>query len=192
WARDAERRSPEPKPRSPDGLWAGRSPAAAPPPRNPRSGPGRYPGEGQTIMPHPLTPELRELQLRTEEYAREHGLDFFEIVYDVLDWEEINEVAAYGGYPARYPHWRFGLEDVEVSRSYAYGRSNIYEMVIDSAPTYAYLLAARRHVDEKPVMAHVCGHADFFKNKCCFAHPNRKMVDEMANHATRVRRYMEL
>src|SRR5690606_29882573 len=154
--------------------------------------PGRYPGEGQTIMPHPLTPELRELQLRTEEYAREYGLDFFEIVYEVLDWEEINEVAAYGGYPARYPHWRFGMEYVELSRSYAYGLSKLYEMVISNDPTYAYLLAANHLVDQKLVMAHVCGHADFFKNNFSFAHTNRKMVDEMANHATRVRRYMEL
>ena len=38
-------------------------------------------------------------------------------------------------------------------------------------------------------MAHVYGHCDFFKNNVCFAHTNRKMMDEMANHATRVRRY---
>src|SRR5690606_22423554 len=141
-------------------------------------------------MPHPLTPELREVQLRTEEYAREYGLDFFEIGYEVLDWEEINEVAAYGGYPARYPHWRFGMEYVELSRSYAYGLSKIYEMVINNDPTYAYLLAANHHVDQKLVMAHVCGHGDFFKHNYMFAQTNRKTLDEMANHATRVRGYM--
>src|SRR5690606_14811314 len=40
-------------------------------------------------------------------------------------------------------------------------------------------------------MAHVCGHGDFFKHNFSFAHTNRKMVDEMANHAARVRRAME-
>jgi stage V sporulation protein R len=143
-------------------------------------------------MPHALTPELRALQEQIEEHARAYGLDFFEIVYEVLDWEEINEVAAYGGYPARYPHWRFGMEYIELSRSYAYGLSKIYEMVINNDPTYAYLLAANHRVDQKLVMAHVCGHGDFFKHNFSFAHTNRKMVDEMANHATRVRRYMEL
>jgi stage V sporulation protein R len=143
-------------------------------------------------MPHPLSPELRSLQTRIEQYAREYGLDFFEIVYEVLDWEEINEIAAYGGYPGRYPHWRFGMEYIELSRSYAYGLSKIYEMVINNDPTYAYLLAANHLVDQKLVMAHVCGHGDFFKHNFSFAHTNRKMVDEMANHATRVRRYMEL
>jgi stage V sporulation protein R len=142
-------------------------------------------------MPHDLSPELRSLQQRIEGYAVEYGLDFFEIVYEVLDWEEINEIAAYGGYPVRYPHWRFGMEYIELSRSYAYGLSKIYEMVINNDPTYAYLLAANHLVDQKLVMAHVCGHGDFFKHNYSFAHTNRKMVDEMANHAARVRRHME-
>lgn len=143
-------------------------------------------------MPHVLSTELRDLQQRIEEYARSYDLDFFEIVYEVLDWEEINEVAAYGGYPARYPHWRFGMEHLELARSYSYGLSKIYEMVINNEPTYAYLLAANHMVDQKLVMAHVCGHGDFFKNNFSFSHTNRKMVDEMANHAARIRRYMEL
>jgi stage V sporulation protein R len=40
-------------------------------------------------------------------------------------------------------------------------------------------------------MAHVCGHADFFKNNLWFAKTNRKMMDQMANHGTRMRRYAE-
>ncbi|HEU4752395.1 MAG TPA: SpoVR family protein, partial [Armatimonadota bacterium] len=142
-------------------------------------------------MPQILSPDLRSLQHEIEAHARSYGLDFFETIYEVLDWEEINEVAAYGGYPARYPHWRFGMEYVELSRSYAYGLSKIYEMVINNDPTYAYLLAANPMVDQKLVMAHVCGHGDFFKHNFMFAGTNRKMLDEMANHSTRVRRYME-
>lgn len=143
-------------------------------------------------MPQPLSQELRDLQLRIEEEARGFGLDFFDIIYEVLDWEEINEVAAFGGYPARYPHWRFGMQYIELSRSYAYGLSKIYEMVINNDPTYAYLLAANHQVDQKLVMAHVCGHGDFFRHNFMFADTNRKMLDEMANHASRIRRYMEL
>jgi stage V sporulation protein R len=40
-------------------------------------------------------------------------------------------------------------------------------------------------------MAHVYGHADFFKHNFWFGKTNRKMMDETANHATRVRRHME-
>src|SRR5207247_9486896 len=39
--------------------------------------------------------------------------------------------------------------------------------------------------------SHVFGHNDFFKNNAYFAHTNRKMMDEMANHGTRIRRYAE-
>ena len=46
-------------------------------------------------------------------------------------------------------------------------------------------------VDQKLVMAHVYGHNDFFKNNIWFSQTNRKMMDEMANHGTRIRSYME-
>ena len=46
-------------------------------------------------------------------------------------------------------------------------------------------------VDQKLVMAHVYGHCDFFKNNMWFGHTNRKMIDQMANHATRVRRLID-
>jgi stage V sporulation protein R len=37
----------------------------------------------------------------------------------------------------------------------------------------------------------VLGHVDFFKNNYYFSKTNRKMIDGMANHATRVRRHIE-
>jgi stage V sporulation protein R len=40
-------------------------------------------------------------------------------------------------------------------------------------------------------MAHVYGHCDFFKNNFWFSQTNRKMMDDMANHGNRVRRYMD-
>ena len=64
-------------------------------------------------------------------------------------------------------------------------------MVINNDPCYAYLLEGNADVDQKLVMAHVYGHVDFFKNNFFFSNTNRKMIDEMANHATRVRRYMD-
>jgi stage V sporulation protein R len=40
-------------------------------------------------------------------------------------------------------------------------------------------------------MAHVYGHADFFKNNAWFATTDRNMMAVMANHGTKIRRYME-
>ena len=138
-----------------------------------------------------LPPHLRDIQREVEGYAREFGLDFYETIFEVLGYDEVNMVAAYGGFPNRYPHWRFGMEYEQLSKGYEYGLSKIYEMVINNNPSYAYLLESNMDVDQKLVMAHVYGHVDFFKHNFSFAHTNRKMMDEMANHATRVRRIID-
>lgn len=138
-----------------------------------------------------LPDELKVLQSEIETYARDYGLQFFTQVFEVLDYDEINMVAAYGGFPTRYPHWRWGMEYDQLSKGYEWGLQKIYEMVINNDPCYAYLLESNGLVDQKIVMAHVYGHNDFFKNNSWFAGTNRKMVDEMANHATRIRRYIE-
>ena len=78
-----------------------------------------------------------------------------------------------------------------MKKGYDYGLSKIYEMVINNDPCYAYLMRCNHTVDQKLVMAHVYGHCDFFKNNAYFSHTNRKMMDEMANHGVRIRRYAE-
>ncbi|MCG3136498.1 MAG: hypothetical protein HJJLKODD_00332 [Phycisphaerae bacterium] len=124
-------------------------------------------------------------------YARREGLDFYETIFEMLDYDQMSQVAAYGGFPQRYPHWRFGMEYEQLRKSQTYGLSKIYEMVINNDPCYAYLLSDNSLTDQKLVMAHVYGHCDFFKNNIWFAHTNRRMIDQMANHATRVRRHVE-
>jgi stage V sporulation protein R len=138
-----------------------------------------------------LPPYLYDIELEIEAHARSFGLDFFDQVFEILDYKTMNEVAAFGGFPTRYPHWRFGMEYEELSKSYAYGLAKIYEMVINNDPCYAYLLEGNSLVDQKLVISHVCAHNDFFKNNYYFSKTNRKMIDEMANHATRIRRHME-
>ena len=138
-----------------------------------------------------LPPELQHEQERIERVARDLGLTFYRIVFEMVDWRQMNALAAYGGFPTRYPHWRWGMDYAEMSKSYEYGLHKIYEMVINNDPTYAYLLEGNALVDQKLVMAHVHGHGDFFVNNVYFAHTNRKMVDAMANHSTRVRRHQE-
>ena len=138
-----------------------------------------------------LPPELEVARREIEALARGYGLDFFDTVFVMCTYEEINMLAAYGGFPTRYPHWRFGMDFLEMQKSYEYGLSKIYEMVINTDPSYAYLMDCNLPVDQKLVMAHVYGHVDFFKNNMWFAHTNRKMLDEMANHAAKVRRIID-
>lgn len=138
-----------------------------------------------------LSPELESTRQEIAAHARDYGLDFFEVIFEMVDFETMNQIAAYDGFPVRYPHWRFGMEYNRMSKAYAYGLQKIYELVINTDPCYAYLMNCNRFVDQKTIMAHVYGHCDFFKNNACFAHTNRKMVDVMANHGTQIRRYME-
>ena len=138
-----------------------------------------------------LPPELKRIQEEIEGYARDYGLDFCETIFEILDFKQLNEVASFMGFPNRFPHWRFGMEYERLSKSYAYGLHKIYEMVINNDPCYAYLLQCNNYVDQKIVMAHVYGHGDFFKNNFWFSKTNRKMMDEMANHATKVRKYID-
>ncbi|MEW6741186.1 MAG: SpoVR family protein [Planctomycetota bacterium] len=135
-----------------------------------------------------LSLELQTAKEEIERYAREFGLDFFETIFEVLDFDQLNEVAAYGGFPTRYPHWRFGMEYDQLAKGYAYGLQKIYELVINNDPCYAYLMKSNSLVDQKLVMAHVFAHCDFFKNNCWFAHTDRKMMDRMANHGTAIRK----
>lgn len=134
-----------------------------------------------------LTTELRDIAKRLEDVARAAGLDFFDTIFEVVDYKQLNEIAAYGGFPTRYPHWRWGMEYERLSKSYTYGLSIIYEMVINNNPCYAYLLRANDLVYQKTVIAHVYGHCDFFKNNYWFSKTNRKMLNQMANHGSYVR-----
>lgn len=138
-----------------------------------------------------LTPELERERVKIEKAAREVKLDFFDTIFELVTYEQLNQIAAYGGFPVRYPHWRFGMEYESLSKSYEYGLSKIYELVINNDPCYAYLMEGNEFLDQKLVMAHVFGHCDFFKNNYWFSPTDRKMMDNMANHATRIRRYMD-
>src|SRR5271154_6944671 len=139
----------------------------------------------------PFPEELLTAKKQIRERARSYGLDFFPVIFEMCDYEQMNQIAAYGGFPQRYPHWRFGAEYERLSKQHHYGLGRIYEMVINNDPCYAYLQESNQLVDQKLVIAHVYGHADFFKNNLWFSQTNRKMMDEMANHSTRIRRHIE-
>lgn len=138
-----------------------------------------------------LTPELRAHAQRIEAIARDAGLDFFPTVFEMLDARDVNAVAAFGGFPVRYPSWRFGMEYERLEKGYSWGLSKIYELVINNDPTYAYLVRSNSDMEQKLVMAHVFGHADFFKHNVWFGPTERHMLDRMANHGTRLRRYID-
>jgi stage V sporulation protein R len=138
-----------------------------------------------------LPPELAKLRDEIRGHAEAFGLDCFETIFEMVEYDGINALAAMGGFPVRYPHWRFGMDYDQLSKGYSWGLQKIYEMVINTDPSYAYLMTSNSLTDQKMVMAHVYGHVDFFKNNYWFSKTNRKMLDQMANHAVKIRDFMD-
>ncbi len=138
-----------------------------------------------------LPPEVREWVAKIEKIARDQGLDFFPTIFEMVTYEQMNMLAAYDGFPIRFKHWKWGAEYENISKSYAYGLSKIYELVINTDPCYAYLLEPNSLLEHKLVVAHVYAHCDFFKNNAWFSRTDRKMLDQMANHAAKIARLAE-
>jgi len=134
--------------------------------------------------------EVEVLIPEIEKCCRDMGLDYFPIVVEFVTYDEISELASYGGFPVRYPHWRWGMEYEELSKGYEYGKHRISEMIINNDPSYIFCLDSNTLVDNVDVIAHAIGHSDFFKNNVFFEQTNRKMMDKLANHGTRIRKYM--
>src|ERR1044071_2118425 len=99
--------------------------------------------------------------------------------------ERIWEVARGFGldpYPVRF-------EMVPAPVMYEIGLSKIYEVVINTNPSYGFLLETNSPVQNKLVMAHVLGHVDFFKHNAYFSKTNRRMVETVSAHAGRMGEY---
>ncbi len=137
-----------------------------------------------------LPKQLREYAQIILRVCKEWGLDFYPTVVQLLTYDEISEVAAYGGFPVRYPHWSFGMQYEELQRGYEYGMHKIYEMVINSSPCYIYCLDSNTLLDHLTVIAHATGHNDFFKNNIHFSATDTNMLNNMANHSSRIKKYM--
>ena len=64
-------------------------------------------GRIQYLKVRPLPAELEAWRVKIEKIAEDQGLDFFDTRFEVT-YDKMSEIAAYGGFPTRYPHWRFG------------------------------------------------------------------------------------
>lgn len=120
--------------------------------------------------------------------AREFGLDYYDMYFEICPAEIIYSFGAYG-MPTRFSHWTFGKAYHKMKTQYDYNLGRIYEMVINSNPCYAFLLEGNTPIQNKLVMAHVLGHSDFFKNNAYFKNTSSDMVETMAAAADRFRSY---
>lgn len=121
--------------------------------------------------------------------CKDFGLDFHPPIVHMLTYDEISEIAAYDGFPVRYPHWKWGMEYEGLQRGYMHGMHRIYEMVVNTSPLHIYCLASNTLLDNVTVVAHAIGHGDFFKNNYAFQATSQNMNNQLANNGNRVRKY---
>ncbi|MCG8401511.1 MAG: SpoVR family protein [Firmicutes bacterium] len=145
--------------------------------------------KGESVV-HPLQ-ELRFLEeaiKKITSIAEGFNLDLYDMHFEICPADIIYSFGAYG-MPTRFSHWSFGKAYHKIKTEYDYNLSRIYEMVINTDPGYAFLLEGNSLVQNKMVIAHVLAHADFFKNNYYFQRTSRKMVENMATAADRIRGY---
>lgn len=122
------------------------------------------------------------------EIATGFGLDTYPMRYEICPADIIYTFGAYG-MPTRFSHWSFGKQFHKMKLQYDLGLSQIYELVINSNPCYAFLLNTNSLIQNKLIIAHVLAHCDFFKNNARFSNTKRDMVESMTATAERIANY---
>lgn len=132
--------------------------------------------------------ELHKAIDEINEIALGFGLDFYPMRYEICPAHIIYTIGAYG-MPTRFTHWSFGKQFHKMKLQYDLGLSQIYELVINSNPCYAFLLDTNTLTQNKLIIAHVLAHCDFFKNNIRFSNTRRDMVESMTATAERIADY---
>ena len=120
--------------------------------------------------------------------ARKFGLDPFPTHFELVPAAIMYEFASYS-LPGRFSHWTHGKAYYRQKMQYDLGLSKIYEMVVNTNPSYAFLMEMNNLLQNTFVAAHVFGHTDFFKNNAYFQHTSRRMIDKVSIHAERIAKY---
>ena len=131
---------------------------------------------------------LRDNIDRAWEEARNFGLDPFPTHFELVPATIMYEFASYS-LPGRFSHWTHGKAYHRQKMQYDFGLSKIYEMVVNTNPSYAFLMEMNDLLQNTFVAAHVFGHTDFFKNNAYFQHTSRRMIDKVSFHAERIAKY---
>ncbi len=132
--------------------------------------------------------QLKKAADELHNLALELGLSPPKVNYWLVDHDEINQLAAYQGFPVRYPHWRWGMAYSKRNKKDTHFGGKIFELVNHDTPANAFNQVSNSLDDHKGVIAHVEGHADFFENNYFFEN-KPKATEMMKNHADKIKSY---
>ena len=138
--------------------------------------------------------QLADFVPRFESMARDHGLSFYPVDFELVPNQFMMEVAVYG-LPVRMPHWSFGVRYIYQYVQHRMGSSRIFEVVFPGDPNRAYLVDDNALPENTLVTAHVLGHADFSRNNSLFERMQREVgyhiVEQTADRAHRIQEAIE-
>ena len=90
--------------------------------------------------------------------AKDYGLDWHDITYEICDYYEMIGHMSYHGMPSHYNHWSFGKSFEQTHFNYNLGQTGLpYEMIINSNPSIAYLMMQNPLYLQILIMAHCVG-----------------------------------
>lgn len=89
--------------------------------------------------------------------AKSLGLDPYPIVYETVERATMFNVCAYG-LPTRAGHWSYGRSYDHQKTHGEMGLSKVYEIILNSNPSYAFLLDTNSEVQNLFIAAHCIGH----------------------------------
>ena len=130
---------------------------------------------------------LTEPAQAANELAEKLGLEPFEVNYWIVDYDEMNELIAYGGFQRRYPHWRWGMSYDRQRKQRQFLGGKAFEIVNNDDPSNAFLQESNELADQKAVITHVEAHADFFRNNEWF-----RMFSESPDAAAMLERHADV
>ena len=133
-----------------------------------------------------IADELAAPARAANELAGKLGLDPFEVNYWIVDYDEMNELIAYGGFQRRYPHWRWGMSYDRQRKQRQFLGGKAFEIVNNDDPSNAFLQESNAVADQKAVITHVEAHADFFRNNEWF-----RMFSESPDAAAMLERHAD-
>lgn len=132
---------------------------------------------------------LIKIEQRIYEIARENGLEFCDIEFDVIPDQKMLEIMAYR-IPSNISNWKFG-RDYEKLRTYQESVSaNLpLEVVLNTNPSRAYLMKDNVLAVQVMVMAHVVAHVSFFTMNSYFKETSKDVIQIMSEASKRFEKY---
>jgi len=149
---------------------------------------------GDRFRKRRIADELEEPVEEANALAEKLGLEPYPVNYWIVDYDEMNELIAYGGFQHRYPHWRWGMQYDRQRKQGRYGGGKAFEIVNNDRPSHAFLQESNELADQKAVITHVEAHADFFANNewfGLFADETPDAAAMLERHADKIQSYMQ-